>query len=164
MNNPNSSEQLIVVHPITQRMFCYDKNSLTHTFIVSTGRNGLGEKNGSGCTPRGWHKVYSVIGLECEENSVFVGRKWTGEIYSEELALEYPERDWILTRVIQIKGVEPGRNLGGNVDSLERYIYFHGVPDALALGVPGSRGCIRLSNKDIITFADWVKINSDIYI
>lgn len=137
-------------------MTCFENDILIATYSVSTGKNGVGEKKDSGCTPRGWHQVDSIIGLEHEINSVFVARKWTGEVYSEELASQYPNRDWILTRIIQLNGLEPGRNQGGDVDTKERYIYIHGTPDSTELGKPGSHGCIRMNNKEVIVLGDWV--------
>ena len=112
----------------------------------------------SECTPRGWHCIHSIIGLTNVVNSVFVARCWTGEIYSEELASKYPGRDWILTRILQLDGLEHGRNKGGQVDTLERFIYIHGTPDITPLGIPGSRGCVRMKNADIIELADWVEV------
>jgi lipoprotein-anchoring transpeptidase ErfK/SrfK len=124
----------------------------------------MGEKMNSECTPRGWHKVHAAIGLDSPVNSVWVGRVWTGEIYNEELANQFPERDWILTRVIQLDGMEPGRNKDGDVDSLSRYIYIHGTPDSVVLGQPGSKGCIRMRNTDIIALAEWVTTETLVYI
>ena len=118
----------------------------------------------SECTPRGWHKIYSIIGVEHPVNSVFVAREWTGEIYSQELAQANPGRDWILTRILQLEGLEPGRNKGGEVDSLQRYIYIHGTPDTTALGAPGSRGCIRVRNNEMINLAQWVTTETLVYI
>jgi lipoprotein-anchoring transpeptidase ErfK/SrfK len=124
----------------------------------------MGEQEGSGCTPRGWHRVHKIIGLENKENSVFVARCWTGEIYSDKLSEKFSERDWILTRIIQLDGLEPSRNKGDNVDSLQRYIYIHGTPDSTHLGIPGSKGCIRMRNKDIIDLASWIMVNDKICI
>ena len=39
---------------------------------------------------------------------------------------------------------------------MRRYIYIHGTPDQVTLGVPGSRGCIRMRNRDIIDLFDRV--------
>ncbi|CAM2873471.1 L,D-transpeptidase [Legionella worsleiensis] len=142
----------------------FENNLEVFNYPVSTAANGPGEVKGSECTPRGWHKVYSVIGAEHEINSVFVGRKWTGEIYSEQLAAQFPGRDWILTRIIQLDGLEPGRNKGENVDTLERFIYIHGTPDSTQLGIPGSHGCIRLSNTAVILLAEWVTTDTLVYI
>ncbi|AHE67075.1 L,D-transpeptidase [Legionella oakridgensis] len=158
------TNQLIIIVAQSQQMHCYEQDELFKTYPVSTGKNGLGEQQGSECTPRGWHRIHSIIGLENEVNSVFVGRLWTGEIYSSELAVKYPGRDWILTRILQLDGLEPGRNKGGNVDSLERYIYIHGTPDTTPLGIPGSRGCVRMHNQDIIELANWVKIDTRVCI
>lgn len=145
-------------------MQCYENETLCFSYQVSTAKNGLGEILNSECTPRGWHRIHSIIGLENEVNAVFVARQWTGEIYSQELAEEFPQRDWILTRILRLEGLEPGRNKGGNVDSFERYIYIHGTPDSSILGQPGSHGCIRMNNQDIIELANWVQVGSKIFI
>ena len=159
MKNKHNSSQFISILAQDQLMHCYENDELTKTYFVSTGKKGLGEQTGSECTPRGWHRVHSIIGKENAMNSVFVSRRWTGEIYSNELAAEFPERDWILTRIVRLDGLEPGRNKGGQVDSLERYIYIHGTPDTTPLGKTGSHGCVRMRNADIIELADWVEID-----
>lgn len=123
---------------------------------VSTALNGPGEQNGSGCTPRGWHQIRACIGAGQAENTVFVGRRPTGEIFSPELADSYPDRDWILTRILWLSGLEPGRNRLGNVDTMRRYIYIHGCPDSLPMGEPLSHGCIRMHNKDLLALFDLV--------
>jgi hypothetical protein len=154
------SNQLIFISAAMQRMHCFENDEPYKSYSISTGKNGLGEKKDSECTPRGWHRIHSRIGLDAAINSVLVARLWTGEIYSEELAAANPGRDWILTRILQLDGLEEGRNKGGEVDSLERYIYIHGTPETTELGKPGSRGCIRMRNNDIIELADWVKIDT----
>lgn len=156
--------KLIYVSISSQNMSCFEQDKLICVYPVSTGKNGVGEMIHSECTPRGWHKVYSVIGLEQAVNSVFVAREWTGEIYSKEFADNNPNRDWILTRIIQLDGLEIGRNKGGDVDSLRRYIYIHGTPDFVQLGAPGSRGCVRMKNNDIIELAQWVTTDTLVYI
>lgn len=158
------SRQLIHISARTQTMHCFEKGQLLWVFPVSTAKNGLGEQMGSECTPRGWHRIYSRIGLDAAVNSVFVSREWTGEIYSRELAEQFPGRDWILTRILQLEGLEPLKNSGGEVDSLARYIYIHGTPDTTQLGIPGSHGCIRVSNTDIIALADWVHVGTRVFI
>ncbi len=164
MSNEGNQSQFISIRTREQQMYCYEKDKLIKVYSVSTGKNGLGELMGSECTPRGWHCIHNIIGLNHEVNSVFVSRLWTGEIYSHELASQYPARDWILTRILQLDGLEPGRNKGGDVDSLRRYIYIHGTPDTTPLGFPGSRGCVRMKNKDIIELAEWIKVGSRVYI
>jgi len=157
-------QQILRIDASTQVMQCYLGDEMVKNYPVSTGKNGLGELSGSECTPRGWHAIYSIIGLQHEVNSVLVSRQWTGELYSAELAAQYPGRDWILTRILQLDGLEPGRNKGNDVDSLARYIYIHGTPDTTELGAPGSRGCVRMRNADIIELANWVKVGSRVYI
>lgn len=126
-------------------------------YRVSTSTNGAGELLDSECTPRGRHEVTEKIGRGCAVNTIFVGRVPTGEIFHADLARNHPERDWILTRILWLGGLEPGRNAGGDRDTKARYIYIHGSPDGTPLGRPGSRGCIRMNNTDIVDLFDRVE-------
>lgn len=119
-------------------------------YVVSTALNGAGEANGSGCTPRGWHRVRARIGEGQPLGAVFVGRRPTGEIWTPELAAQYPQRDWILTRILWLCGEQKGFNRGGQCDSQRRFIYLHGTPDDQPMGLPLSHGCIRLRNSDML--------------
>ena len=125
-------------------------------YSVSTATNGPGEQNGSLCTPRGHHIVRAKIGADEPAGTVFVRRRPTGEIWTPELNARYPGRDWILTRILWLSGCEPGKNRLGKVDTMRRYIYIHGSPDTAAMGKPGSIGCIRMRNADIIELFDRV--------
>ena len=120
------------------------------TYSVSTAKNGPGEKNGSFCTPRGSHIVRAKIGTGQPVNTVFVRRRPTGELWSPELHAKYPGRDWMLTRLLWLSGRQPGFNRLGDVDTMRRYIYIHGSPDTAEMGRPGSIGCIRMRNRDIV--------------
>ncbi|MDF0732436.1 L,D-transpeptidase [Pseudomonas entomophila] len=117
---------------------------------VSTAHNGAGERNGSGCTPRGLHQVRAKIGTGLPVGAVLCSRRWTGEVWSQALHTQYPGRDWILTRILWLSGCEPGVNRLGEVDTFRRYIYLHGTPDTEPLGVPLSHGCVRLRNRDLL--------------
>jgi len=118
-------------------------------YLVSTAKNGLGEVNGSFCTPRGRHIVRAKIGAGQPLGAVFVRRRPTGEIWTPELHGKYPGRDWMLTRILWLSGCDVGRNRLGEVDTMRRMIYIHGAPDSAAMGKPGSHGCIRMRNQDI---------------
>lgn len=131
---------------------------------VSTAGNGAGELNGSECTPRGRHIIHEKIGDGCDANTVFVGRQSTGELYSPDLAVKHPGRDWILTRILWLGGVEEGFNKSGNVDTLQRYVYIHGSPDDVTMGEPGSHGCIRMRNTDVIKLYDLVEVGTPVMI
>jgi len=126
------------------------------TYSVSTAKNGPGEKNGSLCTPRGRHIVRAKIGAGQPTGTVFVRRRPTGEVWTQELHAKYPGRDWILTRILWLSGREPGRNRLGDVDTMRRYIYIHGSPDSAEMGKPGSIGCVRMHNRDIVELFDLV--------
>lgn len=131
---------------------------------VSTALNGPGEQKDSGCTPRGWHTIRACIGSQAPCNAVFRGRRPTGEIYSSELAQQFPNRDWILTRILWLSGLEVGRNRLGNVDTMQRYIYIHGTPDTEPMGLPRSHGCIRMRNADVIALFDRVSAGTAVLI
>ena len=130
------------------------------TFAVSTSKFGAGERRGSFRTPRGRHVVRAKIGEDQPLGTVFRGRRPTGEIYSPALASAHPDRDWILTRILWLSGSEVGKNRLGDVDTMRRYIYIHGTPDSDVLGVPGSIGCIRMSNRDVVELFDLVLVGT----
>ncbi len=123
---------------------------------ISTARNGAGEEMGSEKTPRGAHYIRAKIGTGLPPNTVLVSRRPTGEIYSPQLRATFPNRDWILTRILWLSGLEPGKNRLGNVDTMRRYVYIHGCPDEDPMGVPGSRGCVKMRNSEIIELFDRV--------
>ncbi|HLD08907.1 MAG TPA: L,D-transpeptidase [Methylophilaceae bacterium] len=133
-------------------------------YPVSTALNGAGEEKDSFCTPRGQHIVRAKIGADASINSVFVGRRPTGEIWTPELSKEHPDRDWILTRILWLSGCEIGINRLGNVDSMQRYIYIHGTPDTEPMGEPHSHGCIRMRNSDVIALFDLVPVGTKVFI
>ena len=147
-----------------QRLRLFEGQRAVMDVAVSTAKNGPGELNGSECTPCGAHVIRAKIGAGCQDNMVFVGRRPTGEIYSPELGRQYPGRDWILTRILWLSGLEPGRNRLGEVDTMRRYIYIHGCPDSVAMGRPGSRGCIRMRNRDIIELFERVAVGTRVVI
>jgi lipoprotein-anchoring transpeptidase ErfK/SrfK len=126
------------------------------TYAVSTSKHGAGELRGSFKTPRGRHVIRAKIGAGAPLNAVFRGRRPTGEIYSAELARLHPDRDWILTRILWLSGTEIGKNRLGAVDTMRRYIYIHGTPESEPLGSPGSIGCIRMANRDVVELFDLV--------
>lgn len=133
-------------------------------YKVSTAANGIGCEKDSGCTPLGRHIIRAKIGADAPINTVFIGRRPTGEILSPELAAQYPQRDWILTRILWLSGTELGKNRLGNVDSMQRYIYIHGTPDSEPMGQPGSHGCVRMRNQDVIELFDLVDVGTQVVI
>lgn len=135
---------------------------LLKRYAVSTAANGAGEENGSYCTPRGRHIIRAKIGAGQPVNAVFVKRRPTGEIYTPELGAAFPGRDWILTRILWLSGCELGFNRLGNRDTMRRYIYLHGTPDSTVLGKPGSKGCVRLRNADLLELFDLIAVGTEV--
>lgn len=147
-----------------QTLYGFHAGHLSLRLPISTALNGAGERNGSGCTPRGLHQVRAKIGSALPEGAVLRGRRWTGEVWSPDLHAQFPGRDWILTRVLWLSGLEPGRNRLGSVDTFRRYIYLHGTPDSEPMGVPLSHGCVRLRNDDMLALFERVPVHCQVRI
>lgn len=146
-----ASASHLLIDIARQRLQLFDDlSACVSDYSVSTARNGVGELDGSGCTPRGQHYIRAMIGAGQPLNSVFRGRRPTGEIYSPELALAHPERDWILSRIVWLCGRQWGVNRGPGVDTFRRFIYIHGTPDTEPMGTPLSHGCVRMRNTDLM--------------
>lgn len=145
-----------------QTLSLLEESDLIKQYSISTAKNGVGEEMDSECTPLGKHIITEKIGEGCEQNSVFVGRIATGEIYESALRELHPERDWILTRILWLSGMEDGKNKGGNLDSHDRYIYIHGSPDDVDMGQPGSRGCVRMRNSEVIELFDLIELGTKV--
>lgn len=155
----------IVIDIPSQELYLYgDNNRIVRQFLVSSARNGVGQENGSFCTPLGKHLIRAKIGAGQSVNTVFVRRRPTGEIYSPQLGARYPGRDWILTRILWLSGCEPGFNRLGSVDTMRRFIYIHGSPDTAEMGKPGSIGCIRMNNEDLLDLFARVNSGTEVYI
>lgn len=149
----------IVIDLTEQRLdLLDDSGALMRSWPVSTAANGPGEESGSGCTPRGEHIIRAKIGAGMPINTVFVGRRPTGEIYSPDLGEFEPDRDWILSRILWLSGKEPGVNRLGQWDTMRRYIYIHGTPDEGFVPEPQSHGCIRMRNQDLVELFDLVPV------
>jgi L,D-transpeptidase YbiS len=147
-----------------QLELCDDTGQVLRRYTVSSSEKGVGEMFGSCCTPRGKHIIRAMIGAGQPENTVFVGRRPTGEIYTPELGARFPDRDWILTRILWLSGCEAGFNRLGECDTMRRYIYIHGTPDSMPLGIPNSHGCIRMHNADLIELYDSVPAGTEVEI
>ena len=137
---------------------------LLRRYAVSTAAQGAGELRDSYCTPRGKHIVRAKIGNGCVANTVFVGRRATGEIYTPALGEKFPQRDWILTRILWLSGCEVGFNRLGRSDTMRRYVYLHGTPDSVMLGAVGSHGCVRMNNQDLIELFELIPVGISVEI
>jgi lipoprotein-anchoring transpeptidase ErfK/SrfK len=147
----------IVIDVPTQTLTLFDDaGKELRRYPVSTAETGVGEQEGSNCTPRGRHIVRAKIGAGRPLRSVFRGRRPTGETWSPELHAQFPDRDWMLTRILWLSGCEPGKNRLGHVDSMRRYVYIHGTADSEPMGVPRSHGCVRMRNEDVKELFDLV--------
>ena len=139
-----------------------DAGHMMRRYPVSTAGNGVGEEFGSFCTPRGQHIIRAKIGAGQPLNAVFVSRRPTGEIYTPQLHEQHPGRDWMLTRILWLSGCEVGFNRLGTRDTMRRYIYIHGTPDSTTLCKPGSKGCVRMRNADLVELFSKVNVGTTV--
>ena len=147
-----------------QTLVCLERDQEINRLPVSTSRQGIGQAQGSYQTPLGKHLIRAKIGDGQPAGAVYVGRRPTGEIWCPELSLQYPGRDWILTRILWLSGKEPGHNRLGQVDTMRRYIYIHGTAEQDTLGTPASHGCVRMSNEDVLWLFDWADVGTTVTI
>jgi len=157
-------ERYLHISIADHRLHLIDNHQIVFKATIATAKNGVGEQFGSECTPRGWHQIRAKIGKQCIENTVFIARRPTGEIYSQSLQQKHPGRDWILTRILWLSGLEPGFNRSGKQDTMRRYIYIHGCPDNNPMGVDSSHGCIKMRNSDVISLFDRVNTGISVLI
>ena len=153
----------------TQALHLMRDGQMVRSFLVSTAKNGTGQAEGSGCTPLGKHQISEKFGDGLPNNAVFVARRFTGELYDDKLGSEYPERDWILGRILWLDGCEEGVNKGYEadgicVDTKSRYVYIHGTPDTEPMGVPLSHGCVRMRNEELVWLYDQVAVGCEVII
>ena len=161
----NRSEPVsVVVSPTMQQMQLLQGSNVLKTYTISTAKNGLGEEKNSFKTPRGLHIIRAKIGGNAPINAIFRERRFNGDIYTAEMNEMYPTKDWILTRILWLSGLEKGFNRLGNVDTMQRFVYIHGSPNERPTGIPTSRGCIRMRNEDIIELYDLVSAGTKVYI
>jgi len=151
------AERRILVVLRSQRLDLLEGDRVLASYPVSTAAKGAGEQEGSEQTPRGLHEIRAKIGAGAPLGAVFVGRRPTGEIWTPGKMRDEPARDWILNRILWLRGLERGRNRLGEVDSMRRFIYIHGTPHEAALGTPASHGCIRMRSADVIELFDLVE-------
>lgn len=157
----NASDTALLINIAKQTLIVFEHHKKVAEYPVSTAKNGIGSQQDSGCTPLGRHVIVQKIGDSAPINTVFVGRVPTGEIYSADFGAQYPERDWILSRILRLAGLEVGLNKGNNengcCDTYQRYIYIHGTPDDEPMDIPLSHGCVRMRNQDIIELFEQIK-------
>lgn len=156
---------MIIINIETQQLHLKNaSDKIIAQYPISTAKNGLGEKQGSEKTPRGAHIICEKIGDNMPIFTVFRARVPTGEIYSQALEKQFPDRDWILSRILWLSGTETGFNCGGDVDTKSRFIYIHGTNDEKNMGIPNSHGCIRMRNQNVIALFDQVSVGEVILI
>ncbi|KRU21237.1 L,D-transpeptidase [Psychrobacter sp. C 20.9] len=161
MTNNETFNKHLVINIAKQTLKMHKQQAEVTEYTVSTAKNGFGSQQDSGCTPLGQHIIAKKIGGSEPMNAVFVGRVPTGEVYDAALSTLHPKRDWILSRILWLSGLEEGSNKGSNsqggCDTYERYIYIHGTPDTEPMGIPLSHGCIRMRNTDIVELFEQVE-------
>ncbi len=155
----------ITINIAEQQLRLFDEDgNLLHQYPVSTSKKGAGNRNGSEQTPTGLHRIKDKLGGAMPVNEVFIGRLPHGNLQEcMERGIELPD-DVIMSRILWLEGMEPGRNQGGYVDSYQRYIYIHGTNHEESIGTPSSIGCIRMRNQDVVDLFRQVEVGSEVLI
>lgn len=148
---------LLVVDVPSQVLAVVEAGRPAQRLLVSTAKAGVGNRSGSNQTPLGWHRVDERIGDGEPRGRVFRSRVPQSEILSGDQLVAPESGDYVLTRILWLRGLQPGYNSGGDVDSHDRCIYLHGTNQEQLLGMPASHGCIRLSNDDVIALFDRIR-------
>ena len=154
---------ILVVHIAGQTVSLFENSPaswrLAGKMNCSTSRFGIGQVEGSNCTPLGLHRIAEKIGAGTAAGTVFKSRKAIGHVSQPEFADAK-----ITTRILWLEGLEPGFNRGGKVDSHMRYIYIHGTADQSSIGKPASCGCIHLADADLIPLFDKLSAGTLVWI
>lgn len=156
--------ELLYISLYDQYLYGIKQGKTILNMPISSSSKGAGELNNSYCTPRGQHQIRAKIGQGLPCNAILKARRWTGELWTPQLAKQYPDKDWILTRILWLSGCQLGINRLGKVDTFRRYIYIHGTPDTEPIGVPASHGCIRMRNTDIIQLFEQTPLHCKVQI
>ncbi len=164
MTPQNMPQKYMKISLKRQEMVCFEGKRAVLRFAVSTAAAGAGCRMGSGCTPTGRHVVRAKIGEGLDPYAVLVGRRPTGAVWTPELHERFPDRDWILGRILWLSGCEVGHNRLGEVDTMRRYIYIHGTPPTEPMGVPRSHGCIRMRCEEVVQLFDWAPVGASVEI
>ena len=155
----------IKINITDQSLSLFDEdNTLLHQYAVSTSKYGAGNENGSEKTPLGLHRIKDKLGGAMPVNEVYIGRVPHGNLDEcKARGVDLPD-DVIMSRIMWLDGMEPGKNKGGYVDTYERYIYIHGTNHEEKIGTPTSIGCIRMCNDDIVELFRLVESGSEVLI
>ncbi len=145
----------IVIDVPSQRLTLYEPDKAPASYDVSTALRGVGSREGTLQTPPGLHRVKTKIGTSAAPFGIFVGRESIGTIWTPKYKDPDGHEDLVLSRILWLEGLEPGKNKGVDsdgrtVDSFKRFIYIHGTNHENKIGTPASQGCVRMRNDEVV--------------
>jgi len=152
---------MLIVSVTDQMLYHRRKTGVWHAYPVSTAMAGIGNMRESLRTPVGMHRICARIGDNLPMFTAFSGRIPVG-IYDP--THDDPGRDWILTRILWLDGMETGKNRRGAVDTKSRFIYIHGTHEEDKIGTPASHGCIRMRNADMFELFAHTHVGETVHI
>jgi hypothetical protein len=154
------TERLLYVRMSEATMQFYAMGKLVGSYGISTSKKPPSNIKHSLGTPRGLHEIAERIGAGQPPGMVFKSRVCTGHHYTEVKEVD----NMITSRILWLRGLEPGINLGGEVDTYDRYVYIHGTNHEERLGEPLSAGCVLMGNLDIVELYDEVRVGDQDFI
>lgn len=153
----------LLVSIAEQAMARIEGETIVERFAVSTSKNPPSCRADSFGTPTGLHYIADKIGKDAPSGTVFRGRVSTGELFSE-VPAEAAAANLITSRILRLRGLQPGINSGPGCDSYDRYIYIHGTNHEDRIGQPFSGGCVELANEDVIHLFDRIRTGDLVWI
>ena len=157
-------ERILAVRIGTATLQFHRRGALVTTYAVSTSKRPPSNVKNSMGTPRGLHEIAERIGAGQPPGMVFKSRVPTGRHFTEVLEREPDNENLITSRILWLRGLEPGVNRGGNVDTYERYVYIHGTNHDARIGEPLSAGCVLMRNRDIVELYEEVRAGDLVWI
>lgn len=155
--------RLMTVSIARQLLGFFQNERLVRSHVVSTSKRPPSNIKDSLGTPRGLHQIADRIGAGAPPGTVFKGRVNIGKHFNELDEIEN-EKNLIVTRILRLRGLEPGINAGENVDTYDRYIYIHGTNHEDRLGTPTTSGCVHMNNVELINLFDEVRTGDHVWI
>lgn len=142
----------------------FRRGELVKSYVASTSKRPPSNVKHSLGTPRGLHEIAERIGAGQPPGMVFKSRAPTGRHFSEMLEREPDIENLITSRILWLRGLEPGVNRGGEVDTYGRYVYIHGTNHDERIGEPLSAGCVLMRNLDIVELYEEVRTGDLVWI
>src|SRR5471032_3031316 len=158
------ADRVLLVRISTSTLQFRRAGSVVKSYVISTSKRPPSNVADSLGTPRGLHEIAERIGAGQPPGVVFKGRVPTGRHFSEVDPATGEPGNLVTSRILWLRGLEPGYNQGEGVDTHKRYVYIHGTQSEDRIGEPFSGGCVLMRNTDVIELFEDVRAGDLVWI